>query len=329
MKLLRLHALPAQPELPPLAVSIGNFDGVHRGHQAMIQRLQTLARAQGLRTLVMVFEPQPQEFFRPESAPARLTSFREKVELLRALGVDYVLVARFDQAFRSQSAEAFAGLLGQRLNARQLVLGDDFRFGQDRRGDAAFLRARGLAVETLHTIEVAGARVSSTRIRQCLQDGDFEQAAELLGRRYSIRGRVVYGDQIGRTLDFPTANIALRRIQPPLHGIYAVDVQALPVGSGWPQSVDGQGVAGLLPAGLFGAGHVGTRPAIMGAREWRLEVHLPRLSANLYGLRLQVTFWRLLHGEKNYPGLEALRQGIQQDVTELLAWRAAQTQPPF
>lgn len=328
MKLLRLHALPAQPDLPPLAVSIGNFDGVHLGHQAMIARLQTLARAQGLQTLVMVFEPQPQEFFRPESAPPRLTSFREKIELLRALGVDHVLVARFDQQFRSLSAEAFADLLRDRLNVRQLVLGDDFRFGQDRRGDAQFLQSHGFEVETLHTILVAGERVSSTRIRQCLQAGEFAHAAELLGRRYSISGRVVYGDQIGRTLDFPTANIALRRIQPPLRGIYAVEVQ--PEGArGWPGAVAGQGTAGLLPGGLFGAGHVGTRPAIAGAHEWRLEVHLPRLSANLYGLRLRVTFWSLLHGERHYPSLEALRAGIQQDVEALGAWRAAQDQAVF
>lgn len=325
MKLLRLHALPDAP-LPPLAVSIGNFDGVHLGHQAMITRLQTLARAQGLQTLVMLFEPQPQEFFRPASAPPRLTSFREKTELLRGLGVDFVLVARFDQQFRSLSARAFADLLKDRLNTRQLVLGDDFRFGQDRGGDAPFLRAAGLPVETLDTVAVAGARVSSTRIRQCLQAGDFEQAAALLGRRYSISGRVVYGDQIGRTLDFPTANIALRRIRPPLHGIYAVDVQAL---GAWPDAVDGQGVAGLLPHARFGAGHVGTRPAIAGASEWRLEVHLPALSANLYGLRLRVTFWHLLHGERHYAGLDALRQGIAQDVTALHHWRQQQHRPPF
>lgn len=322
MTLLRLHCLPTDLSLPPMAVTIGNFDGVHLGHQTMIQTLKDTARQQGLNTLVMLFEPQPQEFFRLEQAPPRITSWREKVELIQKLGVDYVVVVRFDQAFRSLTAQDFADLLKHRLNTRALVIGDDFRFGCDRAGDLDFLRRYGFPVASLPTIEVDGERVSSTRIRACLLAGDFAEAARLLGRPYSITGRVQYGDQIGRTIDFPTANVALNRLTPCLHGIYGVEVATV-AGRSLASSCQG-GVKGYQAGALFGAGHVGTRPALEGRvqRTWRLEVHLPQVrAADLYGLRVTVTFFNFLHGEKNYPSLDALKDGIADDVQRLLAWR--------
>ena len=328
MKLLRLHSLSQDYVLPPLAVTIGNFDGVHLGHQAMIQTLKDTAKAHGLKTLVMIFEPQPQEFFRGEEAPARITSWREKVEILRSLGVDYVLLARFDHSFRSLNAQAFADLLKNRLNAKELVIGDDFRFGCDRAGDVTFLKDYGFSVAILPTILVDGERVSSTRIRQCLAQGDFIQAARLLGRPYQITGRIQYGDQIGRTIDFPTANVALNRLSPCLHGIYAVQM-ALSDGRSLFDLTDRQGIPAYADGSMFGAGHVGIRPAIKDQRKktWRLEVFLPhpahpaKLSANLYGLRVTVTFLHFLHGERDYPSLAALQDGIQDDVKRMIAYR--------
>lgn len=328
MKLLRLHSLAQDYALPPLAVTIGNFDGVHLGHQAMIQTLKETAKSNNLKTLVMLFEPQPQEFFRGEEAPARITSWREKVEILKSLDVDYVLLVQFDHAFRSLTAKAFADLLRIRLNARDLVIGDDFRFGCDRAGDVTFLKEYGFPVAILPTILVDGERVSSTRIRECLAQGDFIQASRLLGRPYRITGRIQYGDQIGRTIDFPTANVALNRLTPCLHGIYAVQME-LADGSSLLNLLDQQGVPAYAYGSVFGAGHVGTRPAIKDQRKktWRLEVFLPhpahpaKLSANLYGLRVTVTFLHFLHGERNYPSLESLQDGIQDDVKQLMAYR--------
>ncbi|AXI01708.1 riboflavin biosynthesis protein RibF [Aquirhabdus parva] len=328
MKLLRLHSLPHDCVLPPLAVTIGNFDGVHLGHQAMIQTLKDTAKELGLKTLVMLFEPQPQEFFRGEEAPARITSWREKVEILKSLDVDYVLLVRFDQSFRSLTAQAFADLLKNRLNARELVIGDDFRFGCDRAGDVAFLKDYGFPVAVLPTILVDGARVSSTRIRELLASGDFVAAARLLGRPYRITGRVQYGDQIGRTIDFPTANVALNRLTPCLHGIYAVQME-LADGTSLFDLTGGQAIPAYAAGSVFGAGHVGTRPAIkdQSKKTWRLEVFLPhtahpeKLSVDLYGLRVSVTFLHFLHGELNYPSLEALQTGIQSDVKQLMDYR--------
>lgn len=337
MKLLHLHALPADMQLPPTAITIGNFDGVHLGHQAMLQTLRQRAKVDGLKTLVMLFEPQPLEFFKGSAAPPRITSLREKIELLREQDIDYVLIARFDHNLRALTARQFADLLKLQINGKALVLGDDFRFGCDRAGDSDFLRGYGFPIDNLPTVSVNGDRVSSTRIRNCLMQGDFQAAAQLLGRPYSITGRVQYGDQIGRTIDFPTINVALKRLTPCLHGIYAVDVQTL-YGKPLPQRVREQatdttsktGIAGYLPESLLGAAHVGTRPAIAQDNpEWRLEVYFPDLSANLYGLLVKVTFLHFLHGEKNYPSLDALQAGIWQDVQDIRDFRVQQAVFPI
>lgn len=333
MKLLRLNALSTNFHLPKTAVSIGNFDGVHLGHQAMITQLKAIASAQGLKTLVMIFEPQPLEFFKGYDAPPRISSLREKVEYLTELGVDYIAVAKFNHHFRSLNATEFADLLKDKLNAQSLVLGDDFHFGKDRQGNSEFLRDYGFDVTNLNTVVLDGERVSSTRIRQVLQQGDLALAAKLLGRPYSITGRVQYGDQIGRTIDFPTINVRLNRHKPCLSGIYAVDVicetQSLTrlVQHASPQHM---GIIGYQADSLFGAGHVGTRPAIAQEDpEWRLEVHFPDVSANLYGLVMRVTFLHYLHGELNYPSLEALKTGIDDDVQKLRQYRQDTPHFPF
>ncbi len=217
-------------ELASCVLTIGNFDGVHLGHQAMLAQVREIAHTQNLGAAVMIFEPQPREFFAPAKAPARLTNLAEKQALLAEYGVETLIVAGFDTEFRSLSAQAFADILAKRLNVKALVLGDDFRFGHDRTGDSQFLRGYGLDVTNLHTvtdsntnndntdsdsidtIDNDAARISSTRVRDLLLVGDLQAANRLLGRDYAITGGVVRGDQIGRTIDFPTANIDLQRI---------------------------------------------------------------------------------------------------------------------
>ncbi len=321
-------------DLAPCVLTIGNFDGVHLGHQAMLNQIRDIANAQNLGAAVMIFEPQPREFFAPHAAPARLTNLAEKQALLAEYGVETLIVAGFDTDFRSLSAQAFADILALRLNVKALVLGDDFRFGHDRTGDSQFLRDYGLHVTNLHTItDVDGkaARISSTRVRDLLLAGDLKAANALLGRDYSITGLVVGGDKIGRTMNFPTANIELDRIKPALHGIFAVDVvslddkgQVIPDGLITSAETGKTGVAGLRPNSLFGTANIGTRPSVDKALNWRLEVHFPELQADLYGLTLQVRFLHYLHGERHYDGLDALKAGIQQDVVDLLEWRSQQ-----
>ena len=321
--------------LAPCVLTIGNFDGVHLGHQAMLAQVREIAQVRNLGSAVMIFEPQPREFFAPATAPARLTNLAEKQALLAEYGVETLIVAGFDAEFRSLSAQAFADILARRLNVKALVLGDDFKFGHDRTGDSQFLRDYGLHVTNLHTVTDSSdkaARISSTRIRDLLLAGDINAANTLLGREYAITGTVVGGDKIGRTMDFPTANIDLKRIKPALHGIFAVDVVSLDEGgnvilNGLTVRTDGEnkGVAGLRPHSLFGTANLGTRPSVDKKHDWRLEVHFPELQADLYGLTLQVRFLHYLHGERHYESLEALKAGIHHDVKELLEWRSKQT----
>ncbi|WP_201583830.1 riboflavin biosynthesis protein RibF [Psychrobacter sp. HII-4] len=330
-------ALPAHTHpvvLAPCVLTIGNFDGVHLGHQAMLAQVRDIADARGLDAAVMIFEPQPREFFAPESAPARLTNLAEKQALLAEYGVETLIVAGFDNEFRSLSAQAFADILALRLNVKALVLGDDFKFGHDRTGDSAFLRSYGLDVTNLHTVVDDGgksARISSTRVRDLLLAGDIASANALLGRDYTMTGEVIGGDKIGRTLDFPTANIELKRLKPALHGIFAVDVVSLDdkgeiVADGLTKLAndDHMGITGLRPHSLFGTASIGIRPSVDKAHDWRLEVHFPNLQADLYGLTLQVRFLHYLHGERHYESLDALKTGIHNDVKELIAWRAQQ-----
>ncbi|WP_201615974.1 riboflavin biosynthesis protein RibF [Psychrobacter immobilis] len=330
-------ALPANTspiDLAPCVLTIGNFDGVHLGHQAMLAQVREIAQAQNFGSAVMIFEPQPREFFAPDTAPARLTNLAEKQALLAEYGVETLIVAGFDADFRSLSAKAFVDILALRLNVKALVLGDDFKFGHDRTGDSQFLRDYGLDVTNLHTVtdvSEKAARISSTRVRDLLLAGDLDAANALLGRDYAITGLVVGGDKIGRTMDFPTANIDLKRLKPALHGIFAVDVVSLDddgnvIANGLTaQATDGKtGVAGLRPHSLFGTASIGIRPSIDKEHNWRLEVHFPELQADLYDLTLQVRFLHYLHGERHYDGLEALKVGIHNDVKALLEWRDEQ-----
>ena len=285
----------------PVALTIGNFDGVHLGHQAMLARLCEASRALVLPAAVLTFEPQPREFFSPGSAPARLTTLREKLECLANYGVERAHVIRFNGEFAALSPDAFViQLLLEKLNVRWLLVGDDFRYGARRGGDYAQLaRAAeryGFQLETMHSVNVAGERVSSTGVREALARGDFAHAQRLLGRPYTIEGRVAHGEKLGRRLGFPTANIHLQRNRTPFTGIYAVKLHGI-------ESMPLPAVASL-----------GVRPTVMADAAPVLEVHILDFSADIYGRRVRVEFLHKLRDEEKYPDLETLRQQIERDV---------------
>lgn len=304
---MRIHR-----RLPPrasgaVALTIGNFDGVHRGHEAMVARLEAAARARGLPACVMTFEPHPREFFAPADAPPRLAPLREKLERFAALGVDEVFVCRFDAAFARQSPQDFVrDVLGQRLGVRWLLAGDDFRFGARRAGDTALLQALGpgwgMAVETMGTVAVAGKRASSTAVREALAAGDMALAAELLGRPYAITGRVEGGERLGRELGFPTANVRMALNRPALGGIFCVRVH------------------GAAPQPVMGAASLGVRPTVSDAGRMGLEVFLLDFRGELYGRRLRVEFLHKLRDEARYDSLDALRAAISRDVDHTRAF---------
>ncbi|MDK2778739.1 MAG: bifunctional riboflavin kinase/FAD synthetase [Pseudomonadota bacterium] len=300
MRLLRgLHNIPA--DFSGCVATIGNFDGLHLGHQGILRALKRESLAQNLPTLVMLFEPQPKEFFAPQAAPARLANLREKLQDLAAQQVDYVLCLPFNQALRSMSAESFiSDILLSALQVRHLIVGDDFRFGCDRSGDyhllAAAGRAHGFSVEDTQTLELDAERVSSTRVRSELGANNLARVAHLLGRPYRMSGRVVYGRQLGRQLDTPTANIMVSRQRLPLSGVYAVDVQVEESGERY------QGVA-----------NVGVKPTVSGDARPSLEVHIFDFDASLYHRHLTVEFLHKIREEQKFAGIDQLREAIEND----------------
>jgi len=287
-----------QPARSRCALTIGSFDGMHRGHRALIDRVTAKARELRLTSCVLTFEPHPREFFAREAAPPRLTRLRDKLELMAAAGVKRVHVARFDARFAALSAARFVDdVLVRGLGARWLLVGRDFRFGERRSGDFATLEAaaarHGFALESMADVVFDGARVSSSAIRAALAAADFALAERLLGHPYTLSGRVVHGTKLGRELGFPTANIVLRR-PPPLAGIFVVEVDDL-----------GPGVAS-----------VGRRPTVNPVPNPLLEVHLFDQKEDLYGEHLRVRFLEKLRDEQKYDGLEALKKAIARDAAQ-------------
>ncbi len=304
MELIRgLHNLDARHR--GCVATIGNFDGVHLGHQAVIGQLADEAARLHLPAVLITFEPQPQEYFAPEQAPARLTRFREKLENLRRFALDRILCLPFNARLAAMSAGDFIQrVLIDGLGVRYLVVGDDFRFGRGRQGDFALLheagRAHGFEVVNMHTFALDGERVSSTRIRTALERGDLQGAQRLLGRPYRMSGRVAHGDKRGRTIGFPTANIHLHRRVSPVQGVYAVEMF---------------GVAGEP---LRGVANVGNRPTVDGTRTL-LEIHLLDYSGDLYGRHVQVSFVHKLRAEMRFASFDALRAQIAEDVAQARA----------
>ena len=288
-------------EFTQCVLTLGNFDGVHLGHQQLINHLIEQGKKLNLPTAVMLFEPQPLEFFSKQNAPARLTSFKEKVQLIEKLGIDYIIAVPFTQTFANMSANAFIqDWLINKLNAKYIVIGDDFQFGRDRKGDINLLQQytqnNHFSVESMPTFVWNNLRISSTAVREALFNSDFELARCLLGRDYAIQGRVVHGNALARQLGFPTANIHLNRKKPALQGVYFVKVK---------NCCSNQYYHGIA--------NIGIRPTIEGKKAI-LEVNLFDFSGDIYGQYLDVTFVCKLRDEKKFDSLADLKQQISQDV---------------
>ncbi|WP_431474721.1 bifunctional riboflavin kinase/FAD synthetase [Marinobacter sp. KM021] len=305
--LKRLSGQADSPLADGCVATIGNFDGVHLGHKTIIDQVKQKAAELDVPAVVMIFEPQPREFFQGADAPPRLMPFRQKFEALLAEGVDVVLCIRFDERFRSYSAMGFVeDVLIQGLAVRHLVVGDDFRFGCDRAGDFRLLEQVGqehdFTVENTRTVTVDGERVSSTRVRNALNVNGLEEAERLLGHPYRIHGRIVYGRQLGRQIGAPTANILLHKM-PALRGVYVVRAR--------------------LETGEWrdGVANIGLRPTVDGKRP-SLEVHLFDFAGTLYGQHLEVVFRHGLRDEVKFDSVDELRQQIARDFEHARAWLA-------
>jgi len=295
-----LHNL--RPEHRGCVATIGNFDGIHLGHQAVIGQLAEKSDEMCVPTVVITFEPQPMEYFRPGQTPARLTRLREKVQALRRFRVDRILCLGFNRKLATMPAEDFIrNVLVDGLGVRYLVVGDDFRFGKDRAGDFALLQKAGqqfgFQVVNMHTFMLDEQRVSSTRVREALQQGDLHGAERLLGRSYRMSGRVAHGNKLGRELGFPTANIHVHRKATPMQGIFVVEV------------------FGLEGEPLPGVASLGTRPTVDG-KKIILEVYLFDFDCDIYGRYLQVGFLHKLRDEARFNTLAALKVQIAKDVED-------------
>jgi riboflavin kinase/FMN adenylyltransferase len=283
-------------------VTIGTFDGIHLGHQALLDRLCEHAARLALRTMVLTFEPMPREYLMPERPPARLTSWRERWHILGGCGIDYMCVLRFDEHLRNLSGQDFASLLATQLHSHLIVVGHDFRFGRKGEATASALatagQALGFEVDVVPPVLLDGVRVSSSGVREALSRGDFELAHAWLGRPYSMTGRVVRGNQLGRKLGFPTANLRTGRRRVPVPGIFAVLVHGVSAGP------------------LRGVASLGTRPTVEGGGEMLLEAHVFDFAGDLYGREIKVEFVSKLRDEEHFADLDALVVQMYKDADD-------------
>jgi riboflavin kinase/FMN adenylyltransferase len=281
------------------ALTIGTFDGIHRGHQALLGRLRQHARALAAPAVMLTFEPMPREYLAPAAAPARLTSLRERWRILTSSGPDFLWLLRFGEALRNLQAEAFAQLLARELAPRVVVVGHDFRFAKNGGATAAVLAAAGgplgFEVDVLEPIMEQGERISSSGVRAALAAGDFVSAQRWLGRPWSMRGRVFAGNRLGRQLGFPTANLPLERRHAPVAGIFAVRVR------------------GVAPGALPGVASLGTRPTVQGTHTL-LEAHIFDFDEDLYGREIEVEFVAKLRNEERFASLAALSAQMRRDA---------------
>lgn len=276
----------------PIGLTIGNFDGVHIGHQALIKKLIAESKKRNLTPSVMTFEPHPKEFFISENAPSRLTTLREKLEFFLDYGIEKVFVCAFNQKFSNISSEAFMGqILKEQLKVQLLIVGNDFRFGSKRQAGIEDLKKNAFELFEIPEIDLNGKRVSSTRIREGLKEGRIQEVNQFLGRPYTISGKVVEGDKRGRQMGFPTANIHMKHLRPALTGVYAVKLG------------NRNGVANL-----------GVRPTIAGTPKLLLEVHLLNFNEDIYGQHVQVTFLEKIRGEMKFENIDVLIEQIKKDV---------------
>ncbi len=312
MKIFR--GIPAERDRQACALTIGNFDGVHRGHQALLAQVVAAARARRLVPAVMTFEPHPREFFAPLAAPPRISNLRDKLQALAAFGIERVFVQHFNRRFAAVGAEEFIDrYLVQGCRVRWLAVGDDFRFGCRRAGDIELLRAHaasgGYEVAQLATVTDGAERVSSSAVRAALAAGDLARAAQLLGRPYAISGRVLHGAKLGRTIGYPTLNLRIAHKRPAAHGVFAVRVH------------------GVGPQPLPGVASVGLRPTVDDSGRWLLEVHLFDFAASIYGRLVRVEFLRKLRDEEKFDTLDALTAAIRSDAAAARALFAGALAP--
>lgn len=295
------RGIPRPAQRVPCALTVGNFDGVHRGHRALLARVAAAARARGLASAVMTFEPHPREFFAPQAAPMRISNLRDKLEALDAAGVDRVFIQHFNRRFAQLSAADFVErILVDGCRVHWLLVGDDFRFGAKRAGDNALLQqyaANGcFELEQMPTFDDGGERISSTAVRAALAAGDMKRAERLLGRPYVISGRVLHGRKLGRSMGFPTLNLRIAHAHPAVHGIFAVMVHG----------------AGAAP--LPGVASIGLRPTVDDQGRWMLEVHLFDFTREIYGALVRIEFVQKLREERKYESLDALAAAIRRDA---------------
>jgi len=307
------RSLPPTEHRLPCALTIGNFDGVHRGHRALLERVRDAARERGLRACVLTFEPHPREFFAARNpglqAPTRIATLRDKLQALSDAGIDAACVVHFNDRFASLAPSEFIRrILGDGLRTRWLLIGDDFRFGARRQGDFAALKEAagplGFEVHSMPTVADAGLRISSSAVRAALARGQLDEAAHLLGRPYAISGHVVHGRKLGRELGFPTLNVRIPHGRPALAGIFVVKVHGL----------TGQGGAPLA-----GVASLGTRPAVETAGAPLLETHVLDWAGHAYGKLVRIEFLRKLRDEAHYDSLDALTTQIRLDADQARA----------
>jgi len=293
------RGLPPAAKRAPCALAIGNFDGVHCGHRALLLRVVAAAQERGLVPAAMTFEPHPREFFSPDAAPARVANLRDKIQGLKACGIERVFVLHFNRRLCDLSAESFIDqILLTGCDMRWLIVGDDFRFGARRSGDIALLRQRapsaGYEVEQLAPVKQDEVRVSSSAVRAALAEGDLARAARLLGHPYHISGRVLHGSKLGRKIGYPTLNLRVAHRRPAAHGIFAVRVR----GVGTPRP---------------GVASVGLRPTVDQSGRWLLEVHLFDFADEVYGRLVRVEFLQKLRDEEKFDSIEKLTAAIRND----------------
>ena len=287
MKIIRNSNL----EQLPCVVTIGNFDGVHLGHQALLDEVKKRAHYLKLESAVITFEPNPKDYFSQNKPQTRISSLREKIELFNEIKIDRVHIIKFNQEFSKVTANEFISVLIKQLKVKEIIIGEDFCFGKGREGGIKQLSASSMKLNIKNKILIDGKRISSTLIRNLLANDKLDEANKYIGRPYSISGKVVHGEKRGRKIGFPTANIHMRHNRPPLKGVFAVKFQ-----------------------NHFGVANLGIRPSIKGEKKLQLEVHLLNFSSDLYGQHVSVMFLKKLRDEKKFKSLDELKEQIKLDV---------------
>jgi riboflavin kinase/FMN adenylyltransferase len=276
---------------PPCVLTIGNYDGIHLGHQKLINELLIKSKNSQIDSAIMIFEPHPREFFTPKDAPSRITSLREKIEYFQSRKIDRIYIVKFNMKFAQMSGNQFFVQLKNRISAQTILVGEDFRFGKNRECGITDLLESDIEIIILKEIKINNKRVSSTHIREALSSGDLDLANDLLGRHYSISGKVIHGDQRGREMGFPTANIHMFHNRPPIKGVFAVKLNK-----------------------KFGVANLGTRPTIAGISKLHLEVHILNFSKDLYGQHVHITFLKKIREEIKFESIETLKEQIKKDI---------------